>query len=240
MSRTNPVLVLVHGAWHGPDVWDRLAAQLSEFDVVRVALPSAGPDTSALGGLDDDSAAVSAAISSVDPERDVVVVAHSYGGVPVTAAVDQPNVRGIVFVAAWIVDVGQSLVDVAGGPDNVPDWWDVHPEGGYVDALRGAEVFYNDMEAADAASHVETLTHNSLAVGFQPLERAAWRTTPSTYVVCDRDASLPPAFQLEMAGSLPRVLHLDSGHSPFLSRPSELADIVRDEARIFAEGIRTD
>lgn len=62
MSSMGPVLVLVHGARHGPWIWDRLTSELAEFDVVTVDLPSSGPDSAHLGGLDEDIAAVRAAV----------------------------------------------------------------------------------------------------------------------------------------------------------------------------------
>ena len=79
-----PTLVLVHGAWHGSWCWELLVEELAGDDlrVRAVDLPSAGP---ALGDLDDDIATVRAAIDAADGP--VVVVAHSYGGVPASGAV---------------------------------------------------------------------------------------------------------------------------------------------------------
>jgi pimeloyl-ACP methyl ester carboxylesterase len=79
-------IVLVHGAWHGPWAWESVAATLGAdgFDVRTVDLPSSGPDSSALGDLRDDVRAVREAVEAVDGP--VVLVAHSYGGAPVTEA----------------------------------------------------------------------------------------------------------------------------------------------------------
>ncbi|MEU8006493.1 alpha/beta hydrolase [Catellatospora sp. NPDC049111] len=81
---TTPSLLLVHGAWHGPWAWQQLIDQLSDLDVHTVALPTSGDDPATLGDLYDDAAAVNAAVAAISGP--VVVVAHSYGGAPVTQA----------------------------------------------------------------------------------------------------------------------------------------------------------
>lgn len=125
---------------------------------------------------------------------------------------------------------------MAGGPANLPDWWEMHAEEGYMDALRGEEIFYGDLDPATGAAYAERLLHQSVAVGLHPLEQAAWHDLPSSYVVCDRDPAFPSEVQAMMAGRLQRTHHMDSGHSPFLSRPAELAELIRDEVALFLSG----
>jgi pimeloyl-ACP methyl ester carboxylesterase len=227
---TRPALVLVHGAWHGPWAWDRLRAELADFDVTAVSLPSSGPDPKSLGAFPEDVAAIRDAVSAIG--RPVVLVAHSYGGVPVTqAACGLLNVAGVIYVAAFVLDVGQAPATALGEP---PDWWDVHADEGYMDALRAEETFYSDLAPAEAAAFTSRLTHQSLASGAQPLTDAAWKHVPCSYVVCDLDAALPPPAQEAMALRAGRARHLAAGHSPFASRPAELAAIIRADAAAFA------
>ena len=224
--RSAPTLVLVHGAWHGPWAWRRLVEELADLDVRTVALPSVGPDLAALGDMHTDADAVRAAVAVVD--RPVIVCAHSYGGVPVTEALaDVPNVVGLVYVCAFQLDVGESLLSAVGG--GAPSWWDVHRAEGYVDPLRPFETFYADVRPHTARGAVARLGHQALAAFEQPLTRAAWRTIPSTYVVCERDAAIPVVAQEMMAERADRVLRMPTSHSPFLSRPAQLAGILRAE-----------
>lgn len=221
-----PTIVLVHGAWHGPWCWRRLIDELADQQVETVALPSAGPDPATLGDLHDDAAAVRSVVSAI--EGPVLVVAHSYGGAPVTQGVsDLPNVVGLVYVAAFQLDVGDSLAGVGGSV--TPDCWDVHEAEGYVDALRPEEIFYGGVDAAETAAAIARLTHHSLVAFGQPLTAAAWRTVPSTYVVCEQDQAIPVFAQEAMAQRSNRVVRMATAHSPFLSHPGELAGIIRAE-----------
>ena len=221
-----PTLVLVHGAWHGPWAWRRLVEELADLDVRAVTLPSAGQDRSALGDLHSDAEAVRAAVTLVDGP--VVVCAHSYGGVPVTEALaGVPNVAALVYLCAFQLDVGESVLSAVGG--TTPSWWDVHRAEGYVDPLRPFEVFYADVRPHTARGAVARLGHQALAAFEQPLTRAAWRTVPSTYVVCERDAAISVVAQEVMAERADRVLRMPTSHSPFLSRPAQLAGVLRAE-----------
>ena len=191
-----------------------------------VALPSVGADPARLGDLRADAEAVRRAVAAV--EGPVLVCAHSYGGVPATEGLaDQRGVVGLVYVCAFQLDVGESLSGAMGTA--APDWWDVHAAEGYVDALRPMEVLYADVDAATAQDAVARLRHQSLMTFGQRLTRAAWRTIPSTYVVCERDRALPVLAQEAMAERADRVLRMDASHSPFLSRPGQLAGVLRAE-----------
>jgi pimeloyl-ACP methyl ester carboxylesterase len=221
-----PTLVLVHGAWHGSWAWRRLVEELPDVDVRTVALPSVGPDPTMLGDLRTDAEAVRDAVSVVDGP--VLVCAHSYGGMPATEGLaGVPNVVRLVYLCAFQLDIGESLMGAVGGA--APSWWDVRAADGYVDPLRPAEVFYADVHPDTAAGAIARLGHHSLAAFVQPLTRAAWRTIPSTYVVCERDAAIPVVAQEMMAECAGRVLRMPTSHSPFLSRPAQLAGVLRAE-----------
>lgn len=233
-STTAPDLLLVHGAWHGPWAWDLLLPKLPGT-VRTVALPSSGADLGALGGYDEDVEAIRTALAE-SAGRPTVVVTHSGSGPATTEAVcGQPHVVGVVYVAAFVVDVGQRVSDLFSGPP--PTWWDLHPEEGYVDALTPLPVFYNGVPADIAESCAARLTHQSVAGGETKLTDVAWRHMPTAYVVCDKDRAVPPSLQEQMAEHAVRVHHLPSGHSPFLSMPDELAAVISSES---AEFMRAD
>lgn len=161
---------------------------LDGVDVVTVDLPSSGDDPAALLGLPEDAAEVARVLAGIDGP--VVVVAHSYGGLPVTEAVTADSgVTQLVFLCAFQLDVGDSLLGVVGG--QAPPWWEVHDQ--HVIALNPEEVAYNGVPAELIASSVAALQFQSRPSLEQPLTRTAWHDVPSTYVVCDVDQAIPPA-----------------------------------------------
>jgi len=217
-----PTFLLVHGAWHGAWCWDELAPRLGA--VRTVELPSKGPDE---GDLYDDAAAVREAIDAVGGR--VVVVAHSYGGAPVTeGAAGAPGLAHIVFVSAFLLDAGEALHGAVGGQD--PDWWERSDDGRMVTPLRPEEIFYNDCDPDVAAAAAARLTAQTAKSFTDPITRTAWREATTTYVICERDNAIPVFAQEAMAARAGRVERLNASHSPFLSRPDELAALLRSAA----------
>jgi pimeloyl-ACP methyl ester carboxylesterase len=218
-----PTLVLVHGAWHTPWCWQPLVAELPDVDVVTVALPSSGTDPQSLGDLTADADAVRSALAEV--EGPVVLVGHSYGGMVVTeAATAELGVAHLVYLCAFQLDAGESLLSSVGG--EVPPWQEAHPT--HLRVTTPEAVFYNGVSpelTEQAVSHLQLQSTSSVT---QPLSRAAWRELPSTYVVCEQDQAIPVFAQEAMSAHAGTVLRLDAGHSPFLSRPAELAALLRD------------
>jgi pimeloyl-ACP methyl ester carboxylesterase len=236
----SPTVVLVHGAWHGSWCWGELVPVLEArgLAVATVDLPSSGPDVTALGDLDADVAAVTAVLDDVPGPK--ILLGHSYGGLPVTqAAAGREDVVHLMYVCAFMLDAGVSLIDAAGGQPVA--WWRLSEDGSWMTPDRPEEVFYNDCPPAVAAEAVAQLQPQSLSSCRQPLEAAAWKTIPSTYVVGDRDPELPQFVQEGMAaGRASRVVHIDAGHSPFLSRPRELAALIAECAGLSTAPTGTD
>ncbi|WP_433289907.1 alpha/beta hydrolase [Pseudonocardia sp. CA-142604] len=221
-----PTIVFVHGAFHGPWAWDAVIRELPDLPTRTVALPSSGHDPATLGDMYSDAAAIREAVTAI--EAPVLVMAHSYGGVPATEGLaGLAQVSRLVYLASFQLDVGDSLFSAAGGK-NV-DWWDVHEAEGYFDALRPEEVFFADVDEAATQAAVARLGHQSWPAITQPLTRAAWHAIPSTYVVCENDVAIPLPAQEAMAQRSERVLRLQTSHSPFLSRPADVASILRAE-----------
>ncbi|MDP9862555.1 MULTISPECIES: alpha/beta hydrolase [Streptosporangium] len=220
-------LVLVHGAWHGPCCWDRLVPELESrgWSASTVDLPSTSGDPDA--GMYDDARAVREHLETV--EGPVTVLAHSYGGVPVTEVAETvPNVERLVYLAAHMLNAGEAVITPIGGP-----WFP--PETKIVPCPEPArEAFYHDVPAELADTAVARLRPQSARAFTEEQTRASWRTIPSALIVCDDDRSLPELFvkrQLTMADV---VRHLPGGHSPFLSRPVELAGLIDEVTRTLA------
>ncbi|MGY1651318.1 alpha/beta fold hydrolase [Geodermatophilus sp. SYSU D01119] len=216
-------LLLVHGAWHGSWCWRPLLEALGEdVPAHTVDLPSAGGDPAALGDLSADAAAVREALAGIDGP--VVVLGHSYGGAVVTEAVTADSgVAHLVYLCAFQLDVGDSLLGSVGG--QAPPWWEV---GEHAIGVTDPEaVFYNGVPGGLARDAVARIGLQSRASVEQPLTNAAWRHVPSTYVVCEQDQAIPVFAQEAMSSRAGEVLRLPSGHSPFLSHPAELAALLR-------------
>jgi len=215
-------LLLIHGGFHGAWVWEEVIDRLAALGrcAQTVELPSVAAKGEPRYGMRDDAVVVRRRLEAIDGP--VVVVAHSYGGVVATqAAAGVANVRHIVYLAAFQLDIGDSMLGLVGEP---PPWWIV--DGDTLTASRPLETFYADVAPYDAARAIARLQPSSYSIATERLTAAAWRTTPSTYVICEKDQALAPAAQRKMARRATNILRLPSSHSPMLSRPGEVAQII--------------
>jgi pimeloyl-ACP methyl ester carboxylesterase len=218
-------LLLIPGAWHGAWVWENVEPLLTArgWQVQTMDLPSSTADPGARhADFYDDAAAVRDRITSIDGP--VVVVAHSYGGAVATqGAADLPNVEHLVYVCGFQLDVGESLLGLVGAE---PDWWVI--EGETMTTINPRAVFFGDVSESDAERAIARMTPVTYATVRQPLTAAAWRTVPSTYIVSERDAAIPEGQEM-FATRATYVRRLPSSHSPMLSMPEALTQLI-DEA----------
>ena len=231
---------VVDGAWW----WQRMTGPLERRGLASAAveLPSCGPanptpGAPALGDLRADIAAVRAAAAGDEP---TLLVGNSYGGMVITGAAagqpnvaDQPNVAGLVYLAAMLPDAGEALAAMA-DPDS-PSWLEPADQDtmrvrGDLSARDFREHFLADCDEAAAEGALARIGRQAAAAFGQPPGGAGWRTLPTTAVVCTADRATPPARQRDWARRAGRVVELDSGHHPFLSRPEELATIIASAA----------
>lgn len=212
--------VLVHGAWHGSWMWDPIVPVLRSLDVETVTVDL--PSTHLGGDLHDDVRAVRDLVLAQD--REAVLVGHSYGGIVISEAVAElPSVRHLVYLCAFMLDVGESLIDAVGGP---VDWLDIDDTAGTIEAADPERVFYGDLPAELSARYTERLRPQSIASFAQPLTTTAWRDTDSTYLICSQDEAIPPALQRSMAARATHRHELASSHSPVASCPQEVAALI--------------
>jgi hypothetical protein len=113
---------------------------------------------------------------------------------------------GLIYVAAFQLDVGETLLSAVGGV--IPDWWDIHEEEGYLDALHPEDVFWGDLTPHATRKAVAQAGHLGLETVRQPLTRAAWRSVPSTYVITEKDNAFPVLAQEATAKRAQRVLRI--------------------------------
>jgi len=225
MSTPKATIVLVHGAWHGSWCWERVTPLLEKrgFTVRTVDLPSVGARPGAGTDLSADAAAVEAVLDSLTGP--VVLCGHSYGGM-VISRVRPRGIAQLVYVCAFVPLEGQSLLTAGSGR---PASWIQMIDGGLMqpDASRADQVFYTDCDPATRQWAKSKLKTQSAAIMTEPVARPIWREVPSTYVVCVNDGALPVDVQRNVyAPRMSRAVELQADHSPFLSQPAGLADVL--------------
>jgi pimeloyl-ACP methyl ester carboxylesterase len=226
MSMTT--FLLVHGAFCGGWVWTDTAAALRAAgdDVHVVDLPSSGKAATGLGDLEADSAVVRQALVDLD---EVVLVGHSGGGMSLAEQAEHPKVRHSVYLAALWPQKGQSVSELLGG--QMPDWVVVRDDGTVQvsDDLEVArQALCADVEADRFAREVHPRYLLTSMSSLTAASSGPVRTHPATYVVCEQDHAVPVVAQEAMAASFDRVERLPSSHSPMLSMPGRLADVLHD------------
>ncbi|WP_405181087.1 alpha/beta fold hydrolase [Nocardia sp. NBC_01377] len=221
--------VLVHGLWHGAWCWDAVVAALESrgIDTVAVELP--------MTELADDIAATRAALDRF--ARPAVLVGHSYGGAVITEAGAHPLVRELMYIAAYQLDSGESIsrtLPDRGLPDSrIGEAMRLDTENGEVslDPALGPGLLYSDAHTAVAARSAAKLRPVSRLL-FRGVPHAiSWHRVPSTYVVCTADEVVHPELQRAMAGRATYRVDWDGGHSPALTRPNTVADLIESRIR---------
>jgi pimeloyl-ACP methyl ester carboxylesterase len=214
-------IVLVHGAWHGSWCWDLLRKELAALGRRShvVDLPST---TGPAHGVEADAKVIREKVDSIDGP--VLLVGHSYGGIPVSqAAVGAPNVAHLAYLAAFQIEAGESLMSTAGR--ELPPELKMIP-------VRDDPIgtMYSDVPTEPAREAVARLRPQSALSWQEKQVGAAWQDIPSTYVVCEQDKSLPPEAQEVMSQRATAVRRLPTGHSLMVSMPAEVAALLDELA----------
>jgi pimeloyl-ACP methyl ester carboxylesterase len=211
-------VLLVPGSWHGAWCWDGVIDRLTAAGVVARALDL--PSNDGASGLADDAEAVRDALAELG--EPAAVVGHSYGGIAISEGA--AGAAGLVYLCAFMLDAGEALLDAM--QHELPDWIQLDEQAGSHLATRTEEFLYGDCAPDVAAAAGAKLTRQSVAAIATPQSAAAWQTVPSAYVICEQDRALPPPAQEAMSARAASVHRLPASHSPFLSRPDEVAEIV--------------
>ena len=230
---SNPTTaVFVHGGWHDGWSWHLVRDLLDARGVPSVALDL--PMTT----LDRDAAVLSAALADI--EGDAIVISHSWGGsVATLGAIGAPNVRHLIYIAAVLTEAGHPTLSPlsplpAKGRETLRPKVVIDTDTTtIIDREVSLAAFYHDVEpslARRAASRLRPFQKTGYAI-IETSAVAAWRTIPTTYVVCAEDRMIHPDTQREMAAAAgATVLEWPSSHSPFLSHPDLVADLVARRA----------
>jgi pimeloyl-ACP methyl ester carboxylesterase len=224
-------IVLVHGAFADGSSYARVIPLLEArgFRVTAVQNP--------LSSLAEDVAAAKRAISIQDGP--VLLVGHSWGGMVISEAGNDPRVAGLVYIAALVPEAGQAASDVLKPYPPTPGLGHMQPDsGGYLWLTRQGieEDFVPDLPPAERALVYATQgPWNSAALAEQVVS-PAWKTRPSWFIAVD-DRMLPPDYELAIARRIKaRTTVLPSGHVPMLSQPGEVAAVIIDAANSLSAG----
>lgn len=231
-NKTNtPAVVLVHGGFADASYWTPVIKELQASGLPVLAPPNP------LRGLESDAAYIASFVDQVDGP--VLLVGHSYGGAVISVAgAAAANAVGLVYVAAFILDEGESFGEVFAGFPPTPLLEAVRPGnypvagGGTAVELSIAPELYRSAFAADLPGDVTEV----LAVMQRPFAAifedrapaAAWKTLPSWAIVATADNAIHPDAERHMARRAGAVtIEVEASHSIGLSQPKAVADLIR-------------
>ena len=217
-------IVLVHGAFADGSSWNKVIRllQAKDYNVTAVQQP--------LTSLEED-VAITRHILSMQ-EGPTILVGHSYGGVIITVAGNEPNVSGLVYIAAYAPDQGENISELKSHAAPAPGGAHVRPDDqGYIWIERAAypEFFAGDVDLQEA--RVMAAVQMPWKVSASKISNPAWRSRPSWYQISERDLMINPELQHFMAKRIgAKTLSLDASHASAVSHSREIADLIMDAA----------
>jgi pimeloyl-ACP methyl ester carboxylesterase len=219
-------VVLVHGAWADGSSWLKLIPLLEAkgLHVVCVQNP--------LTSFADDVAATNRIIDAQDGP--VLLVGHSYGGAVITEAGNNPKVVGLVYVAAFAPDQGESAGSLGKPYGVTPGVSELRPlaDGFLVLTPKGVlEDFAPDVPLTERTLMIATQVPTQGAALGTPITTAAWRSKPSWFIVAENDRMISPEQERVTAKRMnAKTLTLPTSHVPMISRPKEVSNFIGEAA----------
>ncbi|HZO53124.1 MAG TPA: alpha/beta hydrolase [Bryobacteraceae bacterium] len=226
LAAQRPTIVLVHGGFVDGSGWEGVFTRLRKkgHNVTIVQNPTIS--------LSDDVAATRRAIAA--SSGPVILVGHSYGGVPITEAGNDPKVVGLVYITAFVPDKGESVAKLIANPaPGAPVPPILPPQDGFLslDKAKFAASFAADVEAPLAEFMAQSQVPWGVAALNGEVTEASWHTKPSWYLVATDDRMIPPAaqrFMSKRAGST--VVESPGSHAIYVSRPASVVALIEQAA----------
>jgi pimeloyl-ACP methyl ester carboxylesterase len=230
-SPNTPTVVLVHGGFADASYWAPVIRDLQAQNLPVLAPPNP------LRGLAHDAEYIASFVNQIDGP--VLLVGHSYGGAVISVAgASTPNAVGLVYIAAFALDEGESFGEIFGKFGDTPLVGAVRPsqyplpDGQTAVELTIAPELYQEAFAADLpAEDIEVLavSQRPFAAIFEDrAEAAAWKSLPSWFVVATGDNAIPPDAERHMASRMgAETIEVDASHSIALSQPKAVADLIK-------------
>jgi pimeloyl-ACP methyl ester carboxylesterase len=217
-----PNVVLVHGGFVDGSGWEGV------YGILKSAGYAVGVVQNSTKSLEDDVAMTKQVVAAQDGP--VVLVGHSYGGVVVTEAGNDPNVAGLVYIAAFAPDTGESVNSlIANPPPGAPVPPILPPQDGYLflDKAKFAASFAADVDADKAAFMADSQVPWGVGALGGEISEPAWKSKPSWYLVSTEDKMIPPdaqRFMSKRAGA--NVVEVKGSHAIYVSQPEPVAALV--------------
>ena len=223
-----PTIVLAHGAFADGSSWHKIIPMLQGdgYTVIAVQNP--------LTSLPDDVATTKRVMDA--QKGPVVAVGHSYGGAVITdAAAGNPNVKAVVYVAAFAPEAGEPLASPGAkfAPPAIRSALVPDAAGFlYVDRTKFHDVLCKDLSAADARVLAATQKPVNGAVFGASVAHVAWKTIQSWYIVSSQDQAINPELERFYAKRIgAKTTEVKASHVPFLSHPGEVAKVIAEASR---------
>ena len=217
-------VVLVHGAFADGSGWEPVA-QILMKDGYKVSVVQ-HPETS----YADDQKYTKAAIDAMGGP--VVLVGHSYGGSVITEAGNHPNVKALVYIAAFALDAGESCASIeeavpqaskAFKPDSSGNWW--------IEQEHFAADFAADLPKDQAQFMAISQVPISTEAFTHKVTNPAWKTKPTWYMVATEDRSINPEQERMMAKRAhATTVEVKASHVAYMSHPKESAKLIEEAA----------
>lgn len=240
--------VLVHGAWLGAWCWDKVIPLLEKSGHTAIALdlPGHGNSEVSIHGQDIHTYADYVADVLRTQDEPVILVGHSMGGMSISeaAAMVPEKVKKLVYVTAFLPRDGESNNYYGDNKNGIQemDWISIGRQNIGVTLTEDEKVMtledsfsmpalYNDIPEAEALAYCKLHGPDTIAAPYTQVGlNAVFDSIPKYYITCSKDAILTPEIQDKMLAVTPveKVYTLESGHSPYFSKPVELVDIMKD------------
>jgi pimeloyl-ACP methyl ester carboxylesterase len=218
-----PHIVLVHGFWGGAAHWAKVIVELNHR-----GCDSLHAVENPLTSLADDAERTRQMVRQVDGP--VLLVGHSYGGAVITEAGHLPNVVGLVYVAAFAPDAGESLGEIgawneAAAVANVAPDSDGHV---WIRQDKFRESFCQDLSADEALVMAVTQKAPAGSTFANAASEPAWKQKPTWYQVSTDDRMIHPDSERRMAARMNarRTVELDASHASLASQPSAIVNLI--------------
>ena len=224
---TVKTIVLVHGGFVDGSGWEEVYRILKKdgYNVSVVQNPTIS--------LEDDVAVTKRVLAT--HKGPVILVGHSYGGVVITEAGNDPTVAGLVYITAFAPDKGESVSSlIQNPPPGAPVPPILPPQDGFLflDKTKFYASFAADVGADKAAFMADSQVPWGVGALSGKISEAAWRTKPSWYLVATEDKMIPPPAQRLMskrAGST--VVEVAGSHAIYVSQPDAVAKLINTAAK---------
>jgi pimeloyl-ACP methyl ester carboxylesterase len=218
-------VILVHGAWADGSSWSKVIPLLERrgFHVTAVQLP--------LTSVAEDVATLQRAIA-LDPGP-LLLIGHSYAGVVITEAGNDPKVSGLVYIAAYAPDAGQSVFSLNALAPKTPVNQEIMLNSGFLSLSAEGIIadFAQDLPVTESRTLAVTQGPTAAAAFGTPANAPAWHAKPSWYMVASEDRVISPQLEAMMAQTInAETTTVHSSHVIMLSRPEVVADFIAHAA----------